>query len=116
MAATELVKGQRVSFWKRFQRFAQGTTLHGWAYIAESSNFLETGLWLATLLGLNILSAVFIVNNTAQYIESGIKTTIESTTESLDNVHFPSVTVCNINQVDTCPSNHGWPLFHSFGL
>ena len=36
---------------------------------------------------------------TTDFIGDNVSTNIKSITESLDNVHFPSITVCPINQV-----------------
>ena len=40
----------------------------------------------------------FVIEGTQQYFHSSM-TTIESTTASLNDIYFPSVYICNINQV-----------------
>ena len=43
----------------------------------------------------------FIYVNTTDFLSSGTTTSLESSTEPLDDVFFPSFTICNLNQVTT---------------
>ena len=46
-----------------------------------------------------MIASFFIFTAASDFNRSTVVTTIHSTTESLDQVYFPSVTICNINQV-----------------
>lgn len=45
------------------------------------------------------IAGIFVFVSATEYRKATVVTTIKSTTEPLDKVYFPSVTICNINQV-----------------
>ena len=47
------------------------------------------------------VAAVFIYKAAEDFTKATVVTNIKSTSESLANVFFPAVTVCNINQART---------------
>ena len=83
-----------------FYNFASSTTLHGWRYLADRPLiWFDSIFWFLVLGIVNVLSLIFVISNTRQYIDANIQTSIESTTTPLREVFFPAVTICNINQV-----------------
>ena len=49
---------------------------------------------------LSILAALFLVTyNLNEFLSSFTVTTLQSSTEDLENIYFPSVTICNRNQI-----------------
>ncbi len=51
------------------------------------------------------VASLFVYKAAEEFTKATVVTTIHSTTESLSQVYFPAVTVCNINQViDFCCS------------
>ena len=49
---------------------------------------------------LSILAAMFLVTyNLNEFLSSFTVTTLQSSTEDLENIYFPSVTICNRNQI-----------------
>ena len=49
---------------------------------------------------LSILGAIFLVAyNVNEFLSSYTVVTLESSTEDLENIFFPSITICNRNQI-----------------
>ena len=49
---------------------------------------------------LSIFGAIFLVAyNVNQFLSSYTVVTLESSTEDLENIFFPSITICNRNQI-----------------
>ena len=66
--------------------------------------FLISGLEKSSVSATAVFSIIII---TEDFLKSKVDVTIDSPSASLDDVKFPSVTVCNINQVVSI--NHGFP-------
>ncbi len=82
-----------------FVKFCNETSLHGWPYFNYEMGKFWKLIWFLFLLAICILSVFVIVMNIQQYVESTTVTTIESTMAPLKDVTFPSIYICNINQV-----------------
>ena len=54
--------------------------------------------WALVSLSMTSMGIVFVISGTTQFLNESM-TTIESTTASLNDIYFPSVYICNINQV-----------------
>ena len=76
--------------------FCGDTSLHGYQYIGRRE---KRPLWTGIVLMSMILAVGFVGYNIYEYMDSFTTTTIQTTTSSLDNVFYPSVTVCNMNQI-----------------
>ena len=55
--------------------------------------------WLIIVLMSLGLSVIYLVDNTKAYLKSTTVTSIDSTTAPLRDILFPSVYICNVNQV-----------------
>ena len=75
------------------------TSIHGWPYLASEAGLIRKGLWLATILVTSGVALYFMRQNIVEYLESDVVTLLNTTTASLSDIYFPTVTVCNINQV-----------------
>ena len=64
--------------------FFQSTSLHGYAYISNSSSLTIKIIWGVITLGMTCLAFQLLAMNTNEYLRSRITTTIESTTTSLE--------------------------------
>ena len=64
--------------------FFQSTSLHGYAYIINSSSLTIKIMWGVITLGMTCLAFQLLAMNTNEYLRSRITTTIESTTTSLE--------------------------------
>ena len=106
--------------WKTMSldEFSTSTSLHGWHFIHYSSDVKHKLAW-GLLLGLSISSlpsgcpqtpfcyvvvigVVSVYGIAVDFLNSKVVITIDSPSASLDEVHFPSLTFCNINQVFKC--------------
>ena len=54
--------------------------------------------WALVSLSMTSMGIFFVIAGTTQFLNESM-TTIESTTASLNDIYFPSVYICNINQV-----------------
>ena len=63
--------------------FFQSTSLHGYAYMSNSSSLTIKIIWGVIILVMTCLGFQFLAMNTNEYLRSGITTSIESTTNSL---------------------------------
>merc|ERR1719220_1718260 len=93
------------SMLRQFWYFCNDTSLHGWSYIprfslAGSLGWLHRILWFLLVLS-SVCFAWYNVWNLFKeyYFEQTPVITTSTTTGSLDEVYFPSVTVCNLNQI-----------------
>ena len=83
---------------KSLLEFSEHTSLHGWRYIFTGSNPWRQ-IWLFIVCGSIVIASYFVYIAASDFNKTKVVTTIKSTTGSLDQVYFPSVTICNINQV-----------------
>ena len=86
----------------QFSEFCEETTLNGWYYLAKRSvGKIGRSYWLVVVVGSLILSGWFIYGATNEFMKASVIITVDSVTASLDKVLFPSLVVCNQNQVSS---------------
>ncbi len=114
-------EGMASSRFRRFRQFCSKTTLHGWAYLSEYPlNSWQGVFWIAVIIPIYVVAGIFVVTYTKEYVDAGIQTSSGTKVKkystifvyflssilsmlqasSLGKVYFPSMTVCNINQVE----------------
>ena len=76
--------------------FCGDTSLHGYQYIGRRE---RRPLWAGIVITSIILAVYFLKYNILEYMSSFTTTSLQTTTSSLDNIFYPSVTVCNMNQI-----------------
>ena len=76
--------------------FCGDTSLHGYQYIGRRE---RRPLWAGIVISSIILAVYFLGYNISEYMSSFTTTSLQTTTSSLDNIFYPSVTVCNMNQI-----------------
>ena len=83
-----------------FRAFCNQTSLHGWHYIGQkNASIFQRIFWIVILL-LSILTTIlFLYNSTLDFLHATITTSIDTMTAPLSEIFFPSVAVCNLNQV-----------------
>ena len=90
------------SIWDRmetFNSFCRHTTLHGWQYMAEQSfTRLQKLFWGFIICVSFACATVLIYNNLLIFKNATVVTTVDTMTAPLDDIFFPSITVCNLNQ------------------
>jgi hypothetical protein len=75
-------------------------SLHGWPYLNRDVGNVWRTIWIIFLIIVCGLSVFVIVRNVQQFVEATTVTTIDSTMAPLKDVTFPSIYICNINQVN----------------
>jgi hypothetical protein len=84
---------------KHFKTFCEETSLHGWSYLNNKMNKIWKIIWILFIF-LIIGTSIYVIEiNIKSYLQARTVTTIDSTIASLKDVSFPSVYICNINQV-----------------
>ena len=88
-----------------FTEFCGRTSLHGWNHLSESSiqkAYTRKGgkyLW-CFIITLSIgITSFFLFTSVDDFTSKHVVTNIDTTTASLHDVHFPSIIICNINQI-----------------
>ena len=95
-AWTEESMSSPVTIGGLWESFCGDTSLHGYQYIGRKE---RRPVWIVVVL-LSILAAVFFLGyNIYEYMQSFTVTTLQSTTSGLNNIFYPSVTLCNMNQI-----------------
>ena len=84
-----------------FKTYCESTSLHGWQYISKSDQSGWKCLWIGMVLSSVVVAVGFVFKQTSEFTKATVVTTVDTTTAPLSDVYFPSVTICNINQVYT---------------
>ena len=79
---------------KVFKEFCESTSLHGFPYLFIADSIILRIIWVIVILGFTCLGGYFFVANTNDYLSSGIVTTIESSSASLDVSIISLLTFC----------------------
>ena len=82
-----------------FEKYCTMTSIHGFQYIEMESNMRKKLFWTFLTSFMTIGSLILVTENTVDFLNSRTRTYIHSTTEPIHELYFPSVFVCNINQV-----------------
>ena len=83
-----------------FQNFCESTTLHGFSYLYIAKSLAGKVFFSSIILAMSIIGLFFLATNYVHYSKSTLITTIETTTAPLSEAIFPSITVCNFNQLE----------------
>ena len=71
-----------------FIEYCNATSLHGYAYLYSSGSIVIKIFWLIAIVSFAFISVALFVINTNQFVHSGIVTTIETSTGSLDVINI----------------------------
>ena len=103
-----------------WESYCDDTSLHGYQYVGrycndyyevlvicripQNNSFLihrkeRRWFWVPAVLISIAAGVFFLVINLIDYMNSTTVTNIQSSTSSLNNIYYPSVTVCNTNQI-----------------
>ena len=86
----------------QFEEFCERSSLHGWLYFFHSRHKCWKAIWIVIVF-LYFACSVFLVFQAAmQYSNATVITVIETLNAPLSKVTFPSLTLCNLNQVNVC--------------
>ena len=74
--------------------------MHGWTFIgSRSASFGQRIFWLFTLSTFMVLAGYLVKMNISAYDNSVTTIKIDDRTADLSDAYFPSVVICNINQL-----------------
>ena len=91
---------QKSYFWtERWANFCNQTTLHGWSYVAGEKHISQKILWIVTLTSAYSLAAYLAIKNLNDYMNSTTVTSINTIMAPLSDLSFPTIHICNTNQV-----------------
>ena len=80
-------------------KYFEQTSLYGWQYLSSEKGFIKKLYWWIVCLASIVLSTLLYIFNVNQYLDSSTITSINSKTAPLDDITFPVLTICNVNQV-----------------
>ena len=69
---------------KVFSDFCESTSLHGYRYVMNVNSYFVKFAWFSVISSMTTVGLFFLFLNTSNYIKSGLMTTIDSTTNSID--------------------------------
>ena len=102
----ELKEGGR----RVFQEFCESISLHGYSYLSNANSIFSRFFWFLVILVMTSSGIFLLVQNTTEYLNAGIVTTIQSSSSDLKvriklvnlflfpfYIHFHSSTGCGIS-------------------
>ena len=95
-----IVPTEMKNFKKVFQDYCESTSLHGYSYLFISSSLIGKIFFALIIIIFTSVGMFFLGLNFDQYKKSTTNIKIETTTAPLSEAVFPSVTVCNFNQLE----------------
>jgi hypothetical protein len=81
------------------RNYCNETSLHGFRYLVSERSWPRRLFWTLVTVSMKAVSLALGVYGYMEFINSSTMININSTTASLADLYFPSVFVCNINQV-----------------
>lgn len=92
-------KRVRTSFQRNVKDYLLNSSMHGLKYIGDGSlSFSERIFFLISFAIVSFLSAYFISNLWQKWTENPIIIGMNSASTPLNEIPFPAVTICNMNQ------------------
>ena len=85
-----------------FSDFCRRTSLHGWHHLTEASHpprEKRKHFWILIIIASIGVASFFLFTSVDDFTSRYVVTNIDTTTASLHDVYFPSVIICNINQI-----------------
>ena len=86
-------------FKQSMENYCNRTSIHGCRYIESESTWMKKIFWILITLAMTVLAMYLVTYIIIEYKDSKPLIYIKSTTAPLNQLYFPSVFVCNINQV-----------------
>ena len=100
MLPSQFNTGIAMNISRIFKSFCESTSLHGYSYLFIATSVVGKVFFALVIVSLTCIGAVFLALNCANYSKSTLVTTIETNTAPLSEATFPSITVCNFNQLE----------------
>ena len=90
--------------------FCESTSLHGYSYWYSADSLTLKVAWTFVILAATCLGIVFLGNQTREYLDGTILTTIETSSAPLD-VSTYNLYWSNLNLILLCPSSSIFLIF-----
>jgi hypothetical protein len=83
---------------ERFKEFCGLTSLHGFPFcFREGKPLSHTVFWMLIIVASTGCVGFLLYFNVLDFIEASVSFNLQSPTNTLDDVYFPSVALCNMN-------------------
>ena len=97
--ATNILQSRMRQCGATWKDYCNRTSLHGYAYLVNEDSIWSKVYWLIIVLTASGVAIYALIANIIQFYNATTITYINTTTASLSDIIFPSVFICNINQV-----------------
>ena len=84
---------------KGWINYSQQTSLHGWHYISSERQIFDKCIWMLPIIGSVLLALTLGMKNFTEYLDNKTRTSLQTTTAPLRELSFPTIHICNANQV-----------------
>ena len=76
------------------------TTVHGFRYVVEGSDICDRVFWIVCIIVSFSASGKVIYTSFLNWNSVPVQTTIETVSLSIEELHFPATTVCNLEELE----------------
>ena len=90
---------QNTSWRESISEYCKRTSLHGWQYLGPNQSICRNLTWILIICSAFGLGGYFITISTIDFINATTTTTIATSTGPLEDITFPSIVICNVNQL-----------------
>ncbi len=86
---------------KEFDLYCEFTDLHGWQYFKNlrGKSLVYRCMWGLVIFSSIVTASVILTYAFLEYIKDAVQTTYDPSLGTVDELYFPTVTLCNINQI-----------------
>lgn len=84
---------------KTFKDFCDSTSLHGYSYFSNATSITLKLFWIIVILGMTTGSIFLLMENTFNYLNSGILTSFQSSSAPLDVSGSLSIYCANCDSI-----------------
>ena len=84
---------------KQFERYCNQTSIHGCRYVFTEPSLFKRSFAVFVIVSMTSAAAYLLAIEYMEFRQATTMTTILTTTAPLKSLYFPSIFVCNINQV-----------------
>ncbi len=86
---------------KEFYLYCDNTDLHGWQYFKNlrGKSPVYRCMWGLVIFSSIVTASVILTYAFLEYVKDAVQTTYDPTLGTVNELYFPTVTLCNINQI-----------------
>ena len=90
----ERKKSVRKKIFENTQEFAESTTIHGFAYMAEKKHSAWRPVWVIVVVLALAFTTWQVTSLYKEWQDEPVVTTLETVAEPIEEIEFPAVTIC----------------------